>query len=401
MATIRTRKRGKTFSYSFDVGRNPATGRRKMIERGGFSTEQEAYDAGTAAYAAWKAGNIGITSERVPLSEYLAAWVENISRPNVARGTYGGYVSTIRARIVPYIGGIILQDLRPRDVDSWLHDLAARGFSRRTIAGTLTILSHALKYAVYPAELIAANPCAGLSVPRSAPRSVIPRTVITPAMLADLLRKYPEGHKYHIIFRLAFHTGARISELLGLTWDEIDLAAGRLSIVRQLIYDKAHGGFFFTVPKTSTSTRTICLDAHIIAALRVWRSHQSKNALQMGGAYQCVYERPDGYIHTEPRIETPPDGCTLRPLVCTDRFGLPVRYGSIQITLQRAGLNAHSFRHTHATRLIEAGAKPVDVAARLGHADATITQNLYTHDTETMRQETAAIFERVVGTMDL
>ena len=39
MATIRTRKRGKTFSFSFDVGRNPATGRRKVIERGGFSTE--------------------------------------------------------------------------------------------------------------------------------------------------------------------------------------------------------------------------------------------------------------------------------------------------------------------------------------------------------------------------
>lgn len=47
--------------------------------------------------------------------------------------------------------------------------------------------------------------------------------------------------------------------------------------------------------------------------------------------------------------------------------------------------------------LIEAGAKPVDVAARLGHADATITQNLYTHDTEDMQKETAAIFARIVG----
>jgi len=60
-------------------------------------------------------------------------------------------------------------------------------------------------------------------------------------------------------------------------------------------------------------------------------------------------------------------------------------------------LNTHSFRHTHATRLIEAGAKPVDVAARLGHADATITQNLYTHDTDEMKKETARIFGEVVG----
>ena len=47
--------------------------------------------------------------------------------------------------------------------------------------------------------------------------------------------------------------------------------------------------------------------------------------------------------------------------------------------------------------LIEAGAKPVDVAARLGHADTTITQNLYTHDTEEMKQETARILEEIVG----
>lgn len=47
--------------------------------------------------------------------------------------------------------------------------------------------------------------------------------------------------------------------------------------------------------------------------------------------------------------------------------------------------------------MIEAGAKPVDVAARLGHVDAAITQNLYTHDTEDMKQETARIFGEIVG----
>ena len=39
----------------------------------------------------------------------------------------------------------------------------------------------------------------------------------------------------------------------------------------------------------------------------------------------------------------------------------------------------------------------MDVAARLGHADTTITQNLYTHDTEEMKQETARILEEIVG----
>ena len=117
----------------------------------------------------------------------------------------------------------------------------------------------------------------------------------------------------------------------------------------------------------------------------------------MGGAYQCIYEDAARQLHTEPRIETPPDDWTPRPLICVDRYGLPPRYPAIQYALQLFNLNAHSFRHTHATRLIEAGAKPVDVAARLGHADATITQNLYTHDTEDMQKETATIFARIVG----
>ena len=43
------------------------------------------------------------------------------------------------------------------------------------------------------------------------------------------------------------------------------------------------------------------------------------------------------------------------------------------------------------------GAKPVDVAARLGYANANMTQNLYAHDTEGMMQETARLFGEIVG----
>mgnify|MGYP000896692011 FL=1 len=60
------------------------------------------------------------------------------------------------------------------------------------------------------------------------------------------------------------------------------------------------------------------------------------------------------------------------------------------------GLNTHSFLHTHATRLTESGAKPVDVAVRLGHANASITQDLYIYDTDKMKHETALLFARIV-----
>ena len=65
---IRIRKRGNTYSYSFDVSKHP----RRMKEKGGFATEDEAFDAGVQAYADWKNGNISVTSERVTLKDYLA-----------------------------------------------------------------------------------------------------------------------------------------------------------------------------------------------------------------------------------------------------------------------------------------------------------------------------------------
>ena len=393
-ATIRTRRRGSTYSYSFDAGKNPTTGKRRAIEKGGYATEQEAYDAGVAAYADWKSGNIGITSERIKLRDYLAAWLENVAKPNVSRGTYSNYYYTIRGRILSPLGDLILQEIRPRDVDMWLKAMAAQGLAKRTIMSAKVVLSLALKYAVYPAELIAANPCTGLSIPRSAPTRVVQRTVIPKETVDSLLQKYPMGHKLHLPIALAYHTGARIGEVLGLTWDDVDLQSGRIVIRQQIINGKESHGLFFAAPKTHSGERSLLIDGTMIAILRQWKAVQAQNELRLGNAYQLVYELADRRLHTEPKIE--PIDATVRPLICTDDFGLPVKYNALRRVLAPYGLNAHSFRHTHATKLIEGGAKPVDVAARLGHIDATITQNLYTHDTEEMQRETVSIFARIV-----
>lgn len=53
MAGIRTRKRGKTWSYSFEAGN--VNGKRKVIEKGGFASQDDAFDAGVEAYSALEA----------------------------------------------------------------------------------------------------------------------------------------------------------------------------------------------------------------------------------------------------------------------------------------------------------------------------------------------------------
>ena len=385
MSKIRIRKRGNSYSYSFDISKNP----RRMKEKGGFATEDEAFDAGIKAYADWKSGNIGITSERVKLRDYLAAWLRNVVRPNVKRTTFKNYHNAVHSRIVPHLGNTYLQELRPRDIDRWVKELARAGLSQGTIRQTKTVLSTALKYAIYPAELIATNPTMGINIPRSAPRKVVERTVITPAQFAAI----PVSNKHYPLLKILYHTGLRISEALGLTWDDIDLETGAFSISRQ----RLRAGYFDT-PKTATSTRTFYADALLLTYLRALKKEQAKDELRLGQAYQITYESKDAdrvFILLPKRL-SPATPAERRPLLCVHPTGIPYAHENVRYTLRRLGLNSHSFRHTHATRLIESGAKPVDVAARLGHADATITQNLYAHDTEDMQQETTRIFERFV-----
>lgn len=129
------------------------------------------------------------------------------------------------------------------------------------------------------------------------------------------------------------------------------------------------------------------------------KAAQMKEEMRLGKAYQIVYENVKDCraLVVLPKKLPCPDGCERRTLICIHPSGSPFRHIPVTRMFHALKLNAHSFRHTHATRLIEAGAKPVDVAARLGHADTTITQNLYTHDTEEMKQETARILEKIVG----
>lgn len=177
------------------------------------------------------------------------------------------------------------------------------------------------------------------------------------------------------------------------TWDDIDLETGAVSISRQRI----QAGYFDT-QKTKTSARTFYADALLLSYLRALKKEQTKDELRFGQAYQIAYESKDAdrvFILLPKRLY-PAIPAERRPLLCVHPTGIPYAHENVRYALYRLGLNSHSFRHTHATRLIESGAKPVDVAARLGHADATITQNLYAHDTDDMQQETARIFERFV-----
>ena len=90
MSQVRTRKRGKTFSYIFEADKKP-DGKRKVVEKGGFATKKAAYDAGVAAYTDWKHGNIGITSENISVKDFMQNWLDNVVELNVKANSLQTY----------------------------------------------------------------------------------------------------------------------------------------------------------------------------------------------------------------------------------------------------------------------------------------------------------------------
>lgn len=71
MAQVRTRKRGKTYSYIFEAGK--IDGKRKVVGKGDYVAKTEAYKAGVVAYNDFLHGNRGITGgkkEKCPLGLY-------------------------------------------------------------------------------------------------------------------------------------------------------------------------------------------------------------------------------------------------------------------------------------------------------------------------------------------
>ena len=391
MATLRTRKRGNSWYYNFDG--ETLEGKRKIVEKGGFKTKKEALDAGTIAYASYKKSNIGIVSEKISCKEYLNNWL-TVKEKEVRPTSYLAICQRINI-LLPYIGEIKLQKLRPRDVDKTISTLTDKGYSHNTLAAVLTTLKNALDYAVYPSELLQTNPARLIKVPKRAPKEIIKRQVIGKEKLEELLTDYPFGHSYHMSIIIAYHTGMRLGEVLGLCWDAVDFKNRKIFVVRQLL-STTENGVYFGEPKTKTSKREILMDSQLLSLLEKWKKEQAQNELKTGAGYFHAYEAADGGLWQISKNQDPPKEFIRRPLICTDENGKAICRSSIASALRTHGVNFHSLRHTHATKLIENGAIPKDVASRLGHTDATITQNLYTHDTEEMQRNTVEIFEKIL-----
>jgi integrase len=158
--------------------------------------------------------------------------------------------------------------------------------SPTTVNHTHGVLHHALKDAMRMG-VVARNVCEAIEPPRKNKRKM---AIYTPEQVRSLLEAV-RGSDYEALITVAVTTGARLGELLALTWSNTDLDHATITI--QSGRAEVVGGFADTEPKTDAGNRTISLTSAIVALLREHRKKWLEQRLWLGDAWQG---EKDGYV---------------------------------------------------------------------------------------------------------
>lgn len=178
----------------------------------------------------------------------------------------------------------------------------------------------------------------------------------------DMTPKYIS--RYIILFAIA--AGARFSEIMGLTWDCVDLKNLTITINKTWDFKDTND---FSDTKNYASKRTITIDEETANMLKELRLKQNEVALQTGlrNAKNLVF------------INTKMDLVTNNAVNKTLR-NLCERVGVREIT-------CHGLRHTHASMLLYRGINVKYISRRLGHKDIVTTLQTYSHVLDEMEQK--------------
>lgn len=287
----------------------------------------------------------------------LTEWLETYQKEHIKARTYSRYQGLISMHIVPTLGKRSISEIGRREIQEFLTQQKKDGNMRsgEKLSATstnmmLSVLNLAFEYAC-DMEYIEENPCVRVRRTKAEAKKVEAFTVEEQrAIEAEIARS--DDRRLHGIL-LCLYTGLRIGELLGLTWNDVDLDRGVIKITKTVYREKDESGIWqlcVDTPKTKASDRVIPLPEYITNMLR-----QDYETAQTS----YVVENKKG-----------------------ERMSIRSYQYIFEKLTKRAGvrkLNFHALRHTFATRAIECGMDIKTVADIMGHQNASITLNRYAH----------------------
>jgi integrase len=382
-----TRRGKNSWRLKFDVGVD-ASGKRQTRYVTVKGKRQDAQRELTKLLGAADAGTLPEPS-KTTIAEHLREWLgtgnerDDHSVRNGAHDlspkTVERYRQLAAQQIVPHLGGIMLQKLRPATVEKWHNTLLTAGgkdgkpLSARTVGHAHRVLHKALQRAVNN-ETLVRNVASAIRPPKVEEEEV---EILDAKQVALVLHKL-KGIPLYAISALALASGMRRGELLAIRIGDVNFDDASVRVERSL--EETAAGLRFKPPKSKHGRRTISLPGTTIAILRAhWRQQ-----LELRMALGLGKPEPNALLFSNP------DGSPLSP----DNLSRDWRRACRSLGLPMVMF--HALRHTHASALIASGQDVVQVSRRLGHGSPVITLRTYGHLFKTVDSAAAAAIDNVL-----
>jgi integrase len=293
-------------------------------------------------------------------AEFVDGTYVPVVLPQMAQSTQDRTMSVIKNYLRPQFGGLCLRDITVLSVDRYLAGLGKTDLSHESIDKVRDVLSAILVSAVRYGLLVK-NPAEGVRLPhrKTGRRS---KPYVTQAQFSTLLELVAEP--YATMMFVAAYTGLRVSELIGLRWDDIH--------EHSITVDERCCRGDWGAPKTESSNATIAVNRAVIE--RIHRLKTLTVDVKAGTAtrhYKVVKScRPDDLVFQSLTSRKGEGHMTDNNIL--------VRH--IKPAARKLGLdfvNWRCLRTSYATWLKIAGADVKDAQALMRHSLASTTLDIY------------------------
>lgn len=279
-------------------------------------------------------------------------------------GTYNNYQKYYESIIRDRLGKKHIADIRGEHIQKLYNDLIKEGYALSSIKIVAAVLNGCLQQALRNG-LIERNPVKLAELPRQTEKKT--RQAMTREQ-QEIFMEYAKGSYLYNFFAVMLRTGMRNGEMRGLKYTDIDKKKNVIHVQRTLKYIEGEG-YMEDTPKTRTSERGIPLTPDLKELLEDQRKFWGFKVERLDRYLFC---NEKGEPLSRERVQGEIDRIIKRIVAAGNKFDR---------------ITPHVFRHTFATRAIEAGMQPQVLKTILGHSSLAMTMDLYSHVLPDMRAE--------------
>lgn len=305
-----------------------------------------------------------VEKKKVLFGEWFKIWLQEYKEGRVKAGTLVSYQKYYNGCIKQRFEKQYINDIRGEHVQRLYNDLVKEGYAISSIKIVSAVLNGCFSQALKNG-LIERNPIDAATLPRQTDKKK--RQALTKEQ-QELFMKYAKDSYLYNFFAVMLRTGMRSGEMRGLKYADIDKKKKVIRVQRTLKYLE-HRGFFEDTPKTITSKREIPLTKDILGFLEAQRVFWGFNIIKLDRYLFC---NENGEPLSRERVQGEIDRIIKR--INEDGY-------------EFKRITSHVFRHTFATRAIEAGMQPQVLKTILGHSSLAMTMDLYSHVMDDVKSE--------------